>query len=452
MSKFCPNCGVELEDDALFCAECGEKLDSGAQTGENGNRNSATDLTRMEQMKEQMQHMQQMQQKLQERNAQAEEKAPESSSFVAPYPKSQKLNEKGGINSKLVCSCGSDDFEKRLCYFIGSSYDDGYLENAGLTFNYRCAKCGAEVYLSIEKDGQYFCFVPKEKQEEAKQLVGIHDEECAFTKSFCISEKWDELLPLPDFSDTYVFLRHALHNPKICKFYLEKQPLEFQNESKLCEMFEKTNWEFAEEERDEYARDLSIAKKTGVGYLCQFGPGVSFAIDDDGEIVLNDNPDFVPDEERFKEFDFSKFERWGKVLQAYSEVNDEDDKYVGALSHVVDNDTVKDMIKSFELTGSAWFVDSLLAYANYKMLGGERILIYRDCVWIQSKPLIGKAETELVKFKDIDEIRKGGSDEMSFYLGDTAVTLRGPKPETVKKLVKALRLHLEFYEWFQENR
>ena len=28
MAKFCKNCGQELEDDAIFCMECGTKADA----------------------------------------------------------------------------------------------------------------------------------------------------------------------------------------------------------------------------------------------------------------------------------------------------------------------------------------------------------------------------------------------------------------------------------------
>ena len=412
MSK-CPKCGAKVDANAAFCGECGEAL-----------------------------------------NKENEAKP----TFVAPYPKSQELHEKGGIGNKLVCSCGSKDFVKRFCYFVGRSSDGKYLTNERIGFDYRCAKCGAEVYLTHEEAGDFFCFVPKDKLGEARELAGVHEDESTFTKSFCYSAFWDDILPMPNFTDTYAFLRAALMKPMYVKFYLEKQPVDKANGDRISKMLEnmEEDWEVdSYDDDDDYdeskrGENLSKAKETGKEYGFHFGPGISFAIDDAGGIVLNDDAHFVPDEEQMAEGDYEKYERWQKVLQAYAKVNGEEDKYVGALSRAVNDSIAKEMRSSFELNGKKWGILNLLAYANFKALGGERMLIYRDTVWIQSKPLIGKATTASIKLDaKIDKI--GWGDDW-IRIGDKTVSLRGPGEEAVTKLCNALRLHLEYKKWFEENR
>ena len=412
----CPNCGAKVDANAAFCGECGEAL-----------------------------------------NKENEAKP----TFVAPYPKSQELHEKGGIGNKLVCSCGSKDFVKRFCYFAGRSSDGKYLTNEWIGFDYRCAKCGAEVYLSHEADGDFFCFVPKDKLAEARELVGVHEDESAFTKSFCYSAFWDDILPMPNFTDTYAFLRTALMKPMYVKFYLEKQPVDKPNADRICGMLENMEdaWEVDSyvddnEDYDESKRgeNLSKAKEAGKEYGFHFGPGISFAVDDAGGIVLNDNAHFVPDKEQMAECDFTKYERWQQVLQAYAEVNGEEDKYVGALSRAVNDSIAKEMRSSFELNGKKWGIVNLLAYVNFKALGGERMLIYRDTVWIQSKPLIGKATTASVKLDEKIDKMGFNEDDKWIRLGDETVSLRGPGSETIRKLFKALKLHVEYRKWFLQNK
>lgn len=424
----CTECGMEWEDDQRFCGKCGAKLPASQKA-----KGGAVFI--------------------EDKNTDSFDDDEASSAFVAPFPKSKNLHDKGGIVNKLVCSCGSTDFAMNFCYFVGCSADMKYMENERISFNYRCAKCGAEVYLSHESDGDFFCFVPKEKLSKARKLAGVHDDGSVFTKSFCYMGRWDDLLLMPNFTDTYAYLRATLQKPEYVQFYLEKEALEIANVRIISKMLE--SMEDAREnidDDDDGAGDYLAKAKSEELYVFRFGPSISFAIDDAGKIILNDVPHFVPDKEQISEYDFTKSERWKQVLEAYAAVNDEADKYVGTLSRAVNDSTAKEMISSFELSGSKWSLCNLIAYANYKVLGGQRILIYRDALWIQTKPIIGKATEKCIRINGKIDKMSYNEEENYICFGDEIISFRGPATKTIAKLFKALKLHLDYRKWFLENR
>ncbi|MCR4572729.1 MAG: hypothetical protein K5787_03090 [Lentisphaeria bacterium] len=378
-------------------------------------------------------------------------------SVLEQFPKSEELHKPGGILSKLVCSCGGKKFRKKAFCIGGVSLNGkGYSRTERLYYNYVCEKCGAEIYLGGTAEETYFFFVSKDKQELAQSIAETGN--ISFGKDFCIASRWGDIIPNADYSRVYHFLKLVLDNPnKVFVAYSQgvvgnsaADDLFIKVNKECIEGFEQFEIDDELEDEDKRHSDdcLAMAKKPEKVYTLDFTPGISFAIDVNGELHLNDNPEFVP--EAMEDYNVAKFRKYREAIDKFQEI---DDEYVRAIPFSSDGlKKLDDLIKKAD--APSMIRANALVVVDAAFLGvGSKLIIGPTYLYDFRKVLVG-ASVERILFSDIKKITKNSNKILleipSKYDSPYDIPLKGPSDQSIDKIYQGLKLLWEAYNMRNE--